>query len=130
MAVEQGLKRRPQSQLIEGGWAQLGDDRPQVLNLMFDVTHGLAYGLPSLRETVKAQYRGEQHPQAAQTLQRLIVQLACPAGALSLGGCERAAQPVGLNALGKRHSGRGAGCKRAEHLLIILGECLTVLPAI
>ena len=41
---------------------------------------------------------------------------------LGIGGCQRAAQPVGLHALRERHGRRGADRERAQHLLVVLAE--------
>jgi hypothetical protein len=66
----------------------------------------------------------EQHVEAAERLQRLVVQLARPAPALGLGCLQRMAQPLGLDGPGGRDGGRGARGERAHHLLVVVGEAL------
>ena len=73
-------------------------------------------------EVLLGEHRGEQQPQPAEALQRLVVQLPGPAASLGVGGGQRAAQPVGLHALRERHGGRGADRERAQHLLVVLAE--------
>ncbi len=130
MAIEQRLDRDFQPELVQRRGTQLGDDRPQVLDLTLDVLDRIAHRLLMQVGLSPAQCRGEQHSQTGQALQRLVVQLPRPAPALGLGGGERAAQPVGLDALGERHSGRRARGERAQHLLVVLAEHLALRAAI
>ena len=76
------------------------------------------------------QRRGEDHPQPAEPLQRLVVQLARPAPALGLGRLERVAQPLVLHGLRERDGGRGAGGERAQRRLVVLGEALRLGAAV
>ena len=61
----------------------------------------------------------EQHPQAAEPLQRVVVQLARPAPALGLRRLHRVAQALLLDRARRRHRGRGAGRERLQQRLVI-----------
>ena len=86
MTVHQRLDRGAQAELVERGGTQLGDDRAQVLDLPLDVADGLAIAAWSALGVALAQRRGKQQPQAAETLQRLVVQLPRPAATFGVGG--------------------------------------------
>ena len=72
----------------------------------------------------------EQHAQAAERLQRLVVQLARPAMALGLGRRERPAPAVGLHRLGRGHRRRRLRGEGLQQLLVIAGEGAVALEAI
>ena len=88
----QRRERRRQPELVERRRAQLGDQRAQRLAISRRSAAGrlaqaVAHRLGVAR--VRAQRRREQHLQAAERLQRLVVQLARPALALLLGRGQR-----------------------------------------
>ena len=130
MTVEQRFDRGAQPELVERGRAQLGDDRAQVLDLAGRCVDRVAHRSLRRAPDLAAQRRGQQYAQAAESLQRLVVQLARPAAALGVGGRQRAAQAVGLHALRHRHGGGGADGERAQQLLVVLAEHGPVRAAI
>ncbi len=91
MAVKERLDRRAQPQLVQGGRAQLGDDRAQVGDLPLDMLHGLVHRRLSPPKVIASPRGGEQHAQAPETLQGLVVQLPCPAPPLGIRGGQRTA---------------------------------------
>ncbi len=77
-----------------------------------------------------AQRGGQDHAQAAEALQRLVVQLARPAAALGLGRVERMAQAVVLHGLRERDGRRPAGGERVQRRLVVLAEACGLRAAI
>ena len=63
---------------------------------------------------------GDEHPQAAEALQRLVVQLARPARALGLRAGDRLAQPLRLDRAGGGDRRRGAGGEGQQQLLVLV----------
>jgi hypothetical protein len=126
MAVKERPDRRAQPQLVQSGGAQLGDDRAQVRDLPLNVLDGLVHRRLGPLEIVAAPRGGEQHAQAPEALQGLVVKLPCPASALGVRGGLGAAQPIALHALRERHGGRGACRECAQYLL---SSSLNTLPS-
>src|SRR5208283_4095408 len=76
LALEQRLDRGAQAQLVQRGRAQLRDDRAEALDLELDALDGIAHRLGGQRGVLLAQRGRQQQPQSAETLERLVVQLA------------------------------------------------------
>ena len=119
----EALDRRGQPDLVQRRRAQLGDQRPQALDLGPDVFDRLAHRLLERHPVAPAQCRGEQHLQRPERLQRLVVQLARPAAALLLGRGDRVAQAVLGDRAGGSHGGRGARREGEEQPLLLVAEC-------
>ena len=96
-ALQQRLERRSQSQLVKRRRPQVGDDGVQVLDLLLDLPNRLIDDERGLLGVAAAARRGQQQAQRAKTLQRLVVQLARPAGALALSRLHAIAQPLDLH---------------------------------
>ena len=72
----------------------------------------------------------EQHAQAGELLQRLVVQLARPARAFGLGGLDRALERLLARVLGGRDGGRRAGRERLQQPLVLLVERAVAVEAV
>ena len=86
--------------------------------LLRRLAHGCAHGVG----VVEARRARQEHLQAAERLQRLVVQLARPAVALGLGRRQRAAPAVGLDRLGRGHGRRRLRREGLQQLLVVAGE--------
>src|SRR5829696_10162515 len=75
--AREALERSGQTELIECRRTQLGDQGAQVRNLGRQVLRRLPRRTLE-RLAARPQPRREQHAERGETLQRLVVQLACP----------------------------------------------------
>ena len=121
-ALPEALDRRRQPDLVQRRRSQLGDQRPQALDLGADVVDRLACRLPQGLRVAPAQRRGEQHLKRPERLQRLVVQLARPAAALLLGRRDRVPQAVLGDRAGGRHGRRGARREGEKEPLFLVAE--------
>ena len=107
---------------VQRGRAELGDQTPELHDLVVDLLDGgLAGRLESLRRLF-AQRGREPHPQDRQRLQGLVVQLAGPAAPLLLRRVDRVLQPLLGHRSRRRHPGRRAGGEGLEHALVLVVE--------
>ena len=83
-AIGEALDRRLQSELVERGGAQLGDQRAQLLDLDPDLFEGHTHRPLELDRIAAPQRRVEQDLEAGEPLERLVVELTGPATTLLL----------------------------------------------
>ena len=83
----------------------------QVGDLDLDVIDRLLHRLDMDRRIVTPQSARNADAQSGERLERLVVKLARPAGALGVGGGDRASQPVGLDAAADRDGIRAEAAK-------------------
>ena len=103
----------PVAELVERGRTQLGDEVTQLRDAGGHLLGGRRDGLAHLAEILEPSSRAERELEAAELLERLVVQLARPAGAFALGRLDAALAGLGGYVLG---SGHGRGRRGRERL--------------
>src|SRR4029079_18480159 len=109
-------------ELVQRSRAQLGDETAQRLDVPRELLDRVAEARPDLLTAVQPCRARQQDLQSPERLQRLVVQLAVPSPTLSLGGLERAPQPIRRNRLGVPARGRRLIGERLEQRLVVGGE--------
>ena len=124
------LKCGLESVVIEHRRTQIGDQVAQRANGDVDPIGCVSELRFSLGRISRDPYRGEQQFQRRELLQRLVVELACPAGAFLFGSREAALQSLRRHVLGGSDRGGGAGCKRAQQPFVSLAELRSLAQAV
>ena len=94
-AGDERFERRNEAELVQCRRTQLRDDRSQVLDLALDLLQPRRAAAPAVVPRLDAsQGRRQDHPQATETLQGLVMELARPASPLGLGGIQRMTQAL------------------------------------
>ena len=118
------------AELVERRGAQVGDQRAEVGDVLLELLHRLAVGVPERLGALRARRRGEPDPQRREALEGLVVQLARPPLALTLGRGQALTLALGRDRLRGRHRGGGARRERLQQPLVLGGEARPVLEAV
>ena len=127
-ALDQRIQSGPESELVERRGTQLGDQRPQVRDLLAELLDRAVERRLQRRQVLAAPRGGEHDAQPAEPLQGLVVQLARPAPPLLLGRPQGSPQSVALDRLRGRDGGGGACRGGQQHPLVLDTELGAVSP--